>query len=239
VQQRGNADILLAEYRKIQSELQKLKNEALGHELKAGIVPRSRPGLIRILLLFGLVGMVVAAALPEQLQTSLSREADWIELLSSLCLVVAAVVVCFLRPFHAWAHISLLAFLLAEREFDARVLSEGSFLRSTVEWIDDGALHNWVVIAVLGFWLIYGLLRYTWPMLWEAISKKSDIAATLGVSALLVVVSQLIEVIAKSHFDIVFSLGTLHIWEELLELYFATSILILAVVGVVRQHTRP
>lgn len=225
--------------RKIQNELQKLKNEALGHDLKAGIAPRTRPSLMWGFLVLGLVGIVVTAALPEHLQTSLSGEAAWIELLSALCLATAGLVVCFLRPFYTWAHVSVLAFLLAEREFDARVLNEGSFLRSAIEWIDDGALHNWFVIAVLGFWLIYGLLRYTWPQLWANIRNKSDIAVILGVSVLLVVISQVIEVIAKSHIDIVFSLGTLHIWEELIEFYFAASILILALLGLVRRLARP
>jgi hypothetical protein len=188
-----------------------------------------------LFLIFGLVGLVVTAVLPQQLQTSLSAEAGWIELLSALCLAITSLIVCFLRPLRVWAHVSLLAFLLAEREFDARVLSEGSYIRIAIEWIGDGLLHNRGVVAVLGFWLIFGLLRYTLPLMWGAFRRTPEVLMVLCALILLVLVSQVIDMIVKSQVNTVFSLSTLSLWEEMLELYFAVSILVLAVIGIRRQ----
>ncbi|MEP2506493.1 MAG: hypothetical protein ABJH85_17325 [Paracoccaceae bacterium] len=188
-----------------------------------------------LFFVLGLAGIAVAAALPQDMQNTLSAEAAWIESTSALCLAFAGLMALFLRPLHAWAHISLLAFLLAEREFDARVLPEGSGLRGLIEWIDDGVLHNWVVIAVLGFWLIYGLLRFTWPFLLDNFRRETELHLILGVSVVLVIVSQVTEQLAKSKIEILVSISTLHIWEELLELYFSISILLIVVVGLRRQ----
>lgn len=215
------------------SATEKMNNTASGHKLKIGFTDRLSLILYWLVVPFGLVGIAGTAMLPEQLQISLSGEAAWIELLSALCLAITGVIVCFLRPLHVWAHVSLLAFLLAEREFDTRVLPEGSYLSAALEWVDEGALHNWAVIAVLGFWLIYGLLHYTWPLLWKCIHRKSDAFKIVSVPLLLVVVSQVIELIADTQGDFVFSLSTFHIWEELLELYFAVSILVIAVMVVI------
>lgn len=212
-----------------------MKIESFEYELKARPAPRSQPSLRWAIVCFVLCGLVVTAALPAHLQASLSAEAAWIELLSALSLAVSGVIVCFFRPLRAWMHISLLAFLLAEREFDAKVLSDGSYLRIVIEWIDDVFLHNIAVAALLAVWLIYGLLRYTGPMLRESIRKRTNIPKILGLSLFLVIVSQLIELIAKSQGDFIFAHSTLHIWEELIEFYFAMSILFLALIGL-RKH---
>lgn len=201
-------------------------------------MPRAQPNLRWVILSVALCGLVVTAALPERLQISLSEEAAWLELLSALSLALSGIIVCFCRPLRAWLHISLLAFLLAEREFDAKVLSEESYLRMAVEWIDDVFLHSLAVAAVLGVWLIYGLLRYSWPILLENIRERTSIPKVMGLSLCLVIVSQLVEMVAKSQGEFIFAHSTLLIWEELIEFYFAVSILTLALLGARKYAAR-
>lgn len=212
-----------------------MKNEARGQELEKRMEVKPRLRLAWVIPVFGLAGLVLAAVLPQQVQFTLSAEGAGIELLSVFCLLITGLIVCFLRPLRAWAHVSLLAFLLAEREYDTLLLSEGSFLRIAIEWVDKDLLHNRIVIAVLGMWLIFGLLYYTWPLFRDNFRKRRYISMGLCVSILLVLVSQVIELVAKSQGTTLFSASTLNIWEELIELYFALSVLVLAVIGLRHQ----
>jgi hypothetical protein len=65
------------------NERQKLKDKIFGHEPKDHVAPSPLVRLNWLFLLFGLVGIVVTAVLPQQLQFSLCADAARIELLST------------------------------------------------------------------------------------------------------------------------------------------------------------
>lgn len=176
-----------------------------------------------------LASMLTVALLPTDLQAELRHEASSIELLSALCLFVSCVIFLRVRPFWEWGHISLLAFLLAEREFEPKAFAPDSVISKLGHWIDDQFLQNKAVIAVLAIWLLVGFLRFTGPYVLDQIKRRTKAFGLISTSVVLAATSQVFEAVGKAQLEGSYWAHTFFMWEELLELYFAMSIVAFAI----------
>lgn len=182
-----------------------------------------------------MAGLVTFAFLPADLQLVLSSEAAWVEMSSAILLATIGILILFLRPLKAWAHLSLLAFVLAEREMEAEVLQEG-VLRSAIEWVDKVFLHNKIVMAILLLWLIYGLVRYTLPMLRQNFRAQKNVLALIFIGVLFASTGQLIDKGFLAEETTMFAGTTLSAWEELFELYFSIFLFFATLLGLYEQR---
>ena len=186
--------------------------------------------------MLGTILLGVTFLLPQDIQLSIPQEGSVVETTTAICLALSGVLILWLRPLIEWLHLSAMCFLLCEREFDAKILEPGSALREQITWIDDIFLHNRIVIAVLGLWLLISLGRFTVPWLWRHVRRRTPVFAAVSIATGCVVLSQSIELVLKAYATPETPLAALHACEEVLEFYFAATILLMVMVALRDRH---
>lgn len=194
-----------------------------------------KPVIFAVLL--GLTGLALFALLPEQTKLVLSSEEGWVEMSSAIVLFGVGVLLLFLKPILAWAHLSMLAFVLAEREAEAEALAPG-LVRDALSWLDQVFLKNIVVEVILLLWLAFGLIRYTLPGLRKHFRNQSDILGIIALAGFCAVFAQVLDKGLIADEATPFGGTTLHVWEELLEFYFAVFLFAAAALGLARQKAQ-
>lgn len=178
----------------------------------------------------GLLVLALTAGFPRALG-GYFHEGGVVETLSAVLLFAAAV----LLParMSGAVYLSIILALLAEREFDGALLSDGNPLRIGQEWLETHLLHNRLFVAALGVWLLWALARKGWPMFRDALRAQRPEPFLLLLAVGFAALGQIAGEGAK-HFAALLSETAyvqLMIVEELAELYFSVGIFAALLVG--------
>lgn len=164
------------------------------------------------------------------------NEGGVVEVLCAIMLALCAVLILFKRPVLAQLHLSLLCFLLAEREFEADLLAPQAWLRRANEWLEAHVLHQTLPVVILGCVLLCGAIIYSLPQVRALSLKSSSLAQLLLAGVGFAVTGQVAGESLKFLEEGLTPITAARLWitEELAEFFFALAVFC-AVAGTVFQ----
>ncbi len=191
---------------------------------------RAMPVVFWVVL--GLAGLMCCACFPNALADQFVEGGN-VENLSALLLLSSALALVLHYPAGTHLHLGVIAFLLAEREFDTGFLRDGHGVRLVLDWIEATLLHNLLFAAALGLWLVIELWRKSLPALRAALRADAMIPMVLLIGIGFAVLGQIAGESAKFLSAQLSETAyvQLMIIEELSELYFSIGIFAAVLVG--------
>ncbi len=197
--------------------------------------PVADTGVARLTIWFAVLsGVVLLGAVgiwPEQALV-FNQEGGLFETISAACLFAAGVAALWRYPGVTRLYIGLTFLLLAERELEESVYSEGSLPFLILVGLD-AVLDVTVVRVVLACVILGGVIWHGIPTGWRAVKQRTSFMIVFIVAGCLAVIAQLLEEFTGLHSDALSSVmkTRLFVLEETLEMFFSIGILASVLIG--------
>ena len=161
-----------------------------------------------------------------------NQEGGLIETISATALLAAGLVALVRFPGLSRLYIALVCLLLAERELEAEVYTEGSVLFVVLEWLDL-LLDATTVRIALGVIVIGGLLWHGIPNGVRALKIRAPFLMVFALAGSVAVLAQILEEVSGFFSEsLSVTMATrLFVLEETLEMYFSIGILAAVLIG--------